>query len=385
MSNVREKFLEWRAQMNTLIFERMAEINGLLLATLTRKHVVLVGPGGTAKSLVIRLLAHMIDGTVYWDYQFNKYSVPEDVFGPPSIAALKEGIFRRVTTGRLPEATHALGDEVFEANASILNGIRKILNERLFENDGGNVKVPLEVFMGATNLIPSEETLAALYDRFLLRYHVRYIAEPGHFLAMLEGPKTFEEFAKHVTVRTTLDEIHGAQDEVRQVVVPHPVAEAIWSIRSSLAVQGIIPSDRRWNESYELVKAKAWLLGRTQAITDDLSVLVDVLWNDPGQKQLVQGIVLQVANPLLKKAEEEHDGIQGVWANLQKVTEDKEKMMGAVEALSKLNKALRALEAIKAEGEKNAMDMSQVDAYIAAGERIKETIQGGDYLNLKRK
>ncbi len=379
---VREKLLAWRAQVNDLILERMAEVNGLLLALLTRQHVVLVGPGGTGKSLVGRLLNHAIDGARFWDYQFNKYSLPEDVFGPPSIKALQEGVFRRVTANRLPEAHFALADEVFEANASILNALRKVLNERLYENDGGNQTVPLEVMIGATNLLPAEESLAALYDRFLLRFHVRYIAEPSHFLAMLKGPKRFGDFAARVTARMSLDEIHQAQDEVRAVTVPDAVLEGMYSIRSALAGQGIVPSDRRWNESIGLVQAKAWLQGRTEAIMDDLGVLTDVLWTDPNTRQLVVKVVLETSNPLLKKAEEQHDAFQVAWANLGKVQEDKEKMMVAVETLAKVNKALKALEKIKTEGEQGAMDMSTVDTYIAAGERIQEVIQR-DYLDLR--
>jgi len=379
---VRTKFVKLREELKPLIFERTDEVTGLLLALLTRKHIMLVGPGGTAKSLTIRLVTNAIDGASYWDYQFNKYSTPEDVFGPPSIKALQEGTFRRITTNRLPEAHFALADEVFEANASILNALRKIMNERLFENDGGNQKVPLEVLMAGTNLIPTEETLAALYDRFLLRYKLGYIAETANFLAMLKGPKGFEAFAARMTVRMTLDEIHEAQDDVRQVSIPEAILEAIATIRATLGQQGVIASDRRWNESTEVIKAKAWLQGRAEAKMDDLGVLVDILWADPQHKGLVQSIVLEVANPLLKRAEEQHDAVQVAWSNLMKTQEEKEKVNKAVETLAKVNGALKELEKVKRDGEKDGMDMARVDEYIRVDREIQLRIQR-DFLDIQ--
>ncbi len=353
----------------------------MLLALLTRKHILLVGPRGTAKSLLLRLLTSAIDGARYWELLFGKFTTYEQVFGPVSVKGLQEDSYRRVTSGKLPEAHLAFADEIFKSNNAIQNSMLTAINERLFHNDGQPEKIPLEVFMGASNEIPTDETLAAFYDRFVLRFVLKYIAEPSHFVAMLGGPKAFDDFATRVTVRLTLDEVHAAQDEVKSVKVPEPVLEAMATVRQTLANQGVQPSDRRYNESVSLIQAKAWMQGRNEAIMDDLSVLTNVLWDDPAHKGLVQGVVLELANPLLKQAEEQHDAFQVAWANLQKVEVGKERTMGAVEVLSKINTSLKKLAEIKAEGEKSAMDMTLVDQYIAAGESIRMRVQG-DYLGL---
>jgi len=71
------------------------------------------------------------------------------------------------------------------------------------------------------------------------------------------------------------------------------------------------------------------------------------------------------------------------WANLQKITEDKERTLSAAECLAKVNKALKELRRIRAEGESAAMDMSPVDVLAEAGESIKRRVQR-DFLGLDK-
>ena len=376
---LRDKFIQLKTEMNGIILERNEEVNGLMLALLSRKHVFIVGPAGTSKSLMMRLLANQIDGAVYWEHQFSKYTEPDHVFGPPSVKALQEDSWRRVTKGRLPECHIGLADEIFKGNKSIRDAMLKIMNERMFDNDGAPQKCPLEVLMAASNEISSDENDQAFYDRFLMRYKVGYLSEDSHFMAMLKGPKKLEEFAKRLTVRLTLGEIHAAQVEASLVNMPDAVLEGMTQIRRMLTGQGIQGSDRRYNESIEVVKAKAWLQGRSEALVDDLGVLCHMLWIDPQHKALVQGAVLSVANPLLKKAEEQHDAMQIAMANLAKLPTDtpadkKSRASEATFTLSKINDALKTLLDIFAQGEKAAMDMSAVQHYIAVGRTMQERI-----------
>src|SRR6188472_1670667 len=103
----------------------------------------------------------------------NKFTCAEEVLGPISMTGLKSDCYRRVTTGKLPEADLTFIDEVFKGSSAILNTLLKILNERTYEvGDGTTVKVPLRLAVGASNEWPSPETgkeLSALLDRFLLR------------------------------------------------------------------------------------------------------------------------------------------------------------------------------------------------------------------------
>src|SRR5438876_1164994 len=197
------RFQALQTEMEGHLFERHDELEGLLLALLSRQHLLLVGPRGAGKSMMIRMLAGVIDGAKYFERLMTRFTLPDELFGPVSISALKKDRFTRLTRGYLPEANFAFLDEIWKANSSILNSLLALINERLFYNDGEVLQCPLETLMGASAELPQEEALSALYDRFLLRYQVKYIAEDGHLLEMMTDAR-----APDLKTRLTLDEIH---------------------------------------------------------------------------------------------------------------------------------------------------------------------------------
>src|SRR5262249_12973771 len=139
------------------------------------EHVLLVGPPGCAKSLLLDSLLAWAGGRKF-SILLTKFSVPEELAGPVSVAGLKEDRFVRVTAGKLPEADFAFIVECFKASSAILNTLLRILNERTFDaGDGVPRRVPLQLCLAASNEWPCPETsreLAALFDRFLLRKSV---------------------------------------------------------------------------------------------------------------------------------------------------------------------------------------------------------------------
>jgi len=105
-------------------------------ALVAGEHLLLVSPPGCAKSLLLDSLLAAAGGSKF-SILLTKFTVPEEVFGPISLVGLKEDRFRRVTTGRLPEADFAFVDEVFKASSAILNTLLGILNERAFDAGDG--------------------------------------------------------------------------------------------------------------------------------------------------------------------------------------------------------------------------------------------------------
>src|SRR5207253_4395607 len=132
-----------------------------------------------------------LTGGAKFSVLLTKFSVPEEVVGPVSLAALKCDKYVRVTTGKLPEAEYAFLDEVFKASSAILNTLLKVLNERVFDaGDGVARPVPLRLCVAASNEWPDPESgkeLAALFDRFLLRKAVRPIQSQAGRQRLLWG------------------------------------------------------------------------------------------------------------------------------------------------------------------------------------------------------
>ena len=368
------RFQALQTEMEGHLFERHDELEGLLLALLSRQHLLLVGPKGAAKSMMIRMLAGAIDGAKYFERLMTRFTLPDELFGPVSISALKKDRFSRLTRGYLPEANFAFLDEIWKANSSILNSLLALINERLFYNDGEVLQCPLETLMGASAELPQEEALSALYDRFLLRYQVKYIAEDGHLLEMMTDDR-----APDLKTRLTLDEIHDAREAVAAVELDRPLLESIAKIRRRLGAEGLSLSDRRYKESLTIVRAKAWLQGRAYAVEDDLAVLSNILWDDPASEPMVRGFVLDVANPQEKRAREIADALQVALKNLQGLDEERERTMAAVEFLSKLRTAKAELQGFRDRMQRRKVETSQIDFLLGETDRYEAQVKR-DYL-----
>ena len=280
-----EKLKKIRDELRQTFLERADLIDGALTALLSSHHLLIIGPPGTAKSMLADELCRRIEGGNYFQWLLTRFTTPEEIFGAVSLKALEQDDYRRVTSYKLPEAHIAFLDEIFKANSSILNSILTLLNERLFHNGKAVTRVPLLTLFGASNELPEEEELTALYDRFLLRFIVGYIAEDFRFLRMLESQRTPE--------RTTLSlvDLDELQNQVKAVPIPSHVYRSIADIRRELNKKSIVASDRRYRQSLALLQAHAFIEGRKEVAEKDLFFLEHVLWRDPAEHEQVRNTI----------------------------------------------------------------------------------------------
>src|SRR5437879_2908840 len=117
------KLQSLQTEMEGHLFERHEELEVLILALLSRQHLLLVGPKGAAKSMMIRMLASAIEGAKYFERLMTRFTLPDELFGPVSISALKKDRFSRLTRGYLPEANFAFLDDIWKAYSSILQSL----------------------------------------------------------------------------------------------------------------------------------------------------------------------------------------------------------------------------------------------------------------------
>src|SRR5438046_84944 len=146
---VREKFAQARKELSSALIEREEEVDLVLTALVANEHVLLVGPPGCGKSLLLDSVLSWTGGTRF-AILLTKFTTLEEVVGPVSLSALKADKYLRVTAGKLPEADYAFCDEVFKGSSAILNCLLKILNERVYDaGDGVLRKVPLKLCLAA--------------------------------------------------------------------------------------------------------------------------------------------------------------------------------------------------------------------------------------------
>ena len=352
---VAEKLRQIEQELTAQFLERREPIRGLLVGLLARQHVLLLGPPGTAKSELARAVCSRVAGAQWFYWLLGRTSTPEELFGPVSLRALEQDSYRRVTAGKLPEAHVAFLDEVFKANAAVLNLLLAVLNERIFHNDGTQTAVPLITAVGASNELPEDlEELGALWDRFLLRYVVDYIRDPRHFERLLTLPPR-----QAGGTAITLDELAAAQVEVQAVDV-RAVVPTVVALRSTVAGMGIRVSDRRWRQSLSLVQAHAWLEGRTQATADDLEILTAALWDSPEQIPQIRQAVMAAVNPLDQEALELLDQATEIHARAMAAPEEKATEVG-MEANTKLKRINERLATLRSQARETGRSTARID------------------------
>jgi len=292
-----------RTELKAAFVGRDAEIDGLLQATMARTHLLLLGPPGTAKSLLTQVFADALGGS-YFQRLLTAFSAPEEVFGPYDLSALDAGRYERAVQGYMPTATTAFLDEVFKANSGVLNALLTMLNEREYDNGTSRMQCPLQVCVGASNEYPEDSSLEALYDRFQLRYWTEYVPTRSDRLRLM----TCADPASMVTAKLAPAQVAELQQAARQVVVPPAVLEALLDVAEALAQEhGMVVSDRRLRASVKLVQARALLNGRMVARKLDLQVLSDSVWHRHEQRPAVHATVLACAAPALAKAQQVAD------------------------------------------------------------------------------
>ncbi len=307
--------------------ERDEVIDLLALAVVAGEHLFLYGPPGTAKSVLIRQFAQAVRGR-YFEYMLTRFSEPNEVFGPIDIVRLREGVVATVTTGMLPEAEFVFLDELFNANSAILNNLLTVLNERVYRRGAEIHQLPLLSLFSASNHLPEDDALRALFDRFLLRCPVdnlRREAMPRLLTAGWELERSPIQ-PSHLSAEH-LRRLSRRLFEVDLAPTSELYAEVVFKVRDL----GIAFSDRRAVKGLKLLAGSALLCGRLQSAPSDLWVLRYV-WDRAEQiaplRSLINGVLEQyrdepASHPLARPAdrvdgEELARQIDAVEAEIQK-------------------------------------------------------------------
>lgn len=298
VSPIQQKFQTTRKELNDAFIEREDEVELVLTAVIANEHVVLVGPPGAGKTMMAEALAKWVNGKTFF-ILMTKFTQMEEIYGPLDLVALNNSHYRRVTTGRLPEADVAILDEIWKSSSAILNTTLRCLNEGIFENDGQLVKIPLLFTLAASNEWPGDteggKELSALMDRFLFRKNIKAIASPSGKKKLL----WVRDHTPQLTTSITRSEILQARAEAAQLPWQQNSMDILERILVELAQQGIIPGDRRKYKAVLAAQANAYLGGATQVEPEHLEILKHVLWNDPVEHPDKCGqIVSKLANPL---------------------------------------------------------------------------------------
>jgi MoxR-like ATPase len=268
--------------------DEIIDLMGICLAG--RENIFLLGPPGTAKSAMVKELSRMIKGKTF-EYLLTRFTEPNEIFGPFDIRKLREGELVTNTEGMLPEANLIFLDELLNANSAILNSLLMVLNEKVFRRGRENKPLPVLMIAGASNHLPEEEALQALFDRFLIRVKCDYV-DPALLEQVLDAGWKLENTTVPSALTINGEDLFQLQSLINTISLQE-IRPAYINLVEMLRNAGVQVSDRRAVKLQRLIAASALLCKRDQAILSDLWVM-RYIWDTEEQQEIIAGIVNSV-------------------------------------------------------------------------------------------
>ena len=340
---------------------RWEEALVLVMAVVSKEHAILIGEPGTGKSALARRLATLLDAR-FFKYLLTKFTEPGELLGPLDIKALREGVYRRITRDKMPEAEIVFLDEVFNANSAVLNSLLSVMQERVIYDGYTEIKTSIWSIIGASNQTPTEPELEALYDRFMLRHLVKPLdAEYWSDLIYKswEIEKRGYEAEKPII---SLRELRQWYDKLLGVDISQ-VLDKMLKLFMVFEEKGIHLTDRRKGKAAKIVAAHALIHGRSRAELTDLHALKYVVPRDIDEFEKAKTILFEE----IKTREKVLAELAEIKANLERIAPEIRRSGTLSPRLIDYYKVLRELEnKVKA----LASDMADEEVVAAASELL---------------
>ena len=312
---VAELMAKVRAAVSARVVGQDEVIDQALVAFLARGHALLEGVPGTAKTLLVRVLAGALNAR-FGRIQFTPDLMPADITG---INLLRDGGRSAEFRGGPVFTDLLLADEINRAPAKTQSALLEAMQERQVTVDG--VARPLgDLFTVFATQNPAEyegtyPLPEAQLDRFLLKIRVPYPAREAELEMLSKYEAGFDaERAADVAVAPVLDEkscreLRTAVDAVKVAPeVREYIANIVRATREDPALT-LGGSPRASVALFRVARGAALLAGRDFATPDDvkgfafpvlrhrITVSPEVEVEGRTSDEVLQALLLRVAAP----------------------------------------------------------------------------------------
>lgn len=279
LSNVPGVFEKALDQINKIVVGQMELVEGVLIALFSEGSVLIEGPPGLGKTLLVNVLARTVS-CEFNRVQFTPDLMPSDLTGH-SIYDMKDQQFR---FNRGPAFTNILlADEINRSPPKTQASLLEVMQERQVTVDGETHQLDRPFLVIATqNPIEHEGTYPlpeAQVDRFMFKLLVDYpaTADEVDILRHYTGgkdPAHLDDFGLQPVLQAS--DVAAIQQAVRQVIVEDKILNYIVAIVSTARTWGAVtvgPSPRAGVNLLIASRTLAACRGRDFVTPDDIKEL----------------------------------------------------------------------------------------------------------------
>lgn len=359
-------------ELSSSFIGREEEARIAVLSLVTKSHCVLLGPPGVGKSAILGKLAEAINGT-YYHYLMGKYTIPDELVGPIDPIEYRNGKFKRLLAGKLPEAHIAFIDEVFKGSSETLNTLLNIMNERTFTDvDGTRHKVPLISMFTASNELPQSDDLQAFYDRILIKHFVKGVSSDSLEKGLLLNIGLNNAPIKSRISMQELEKFYGDIWSYMAQNAP-AIAKMVSQLVTVMKQEGVVISDRTaMNPSYlpMLVAANSYIFD-LDFKKSAISMSKYVLQNNEEQMDAYRKALDSIYPAELRSAQEK---IQKASASLASMNL-KDGQEAALQAIEQASALMKKKEVLELYGEEIKEIVADAERMVAEVRMVAEKMQ----------
>lgn len=276
-----EKIRSFFDKLNEFFPGRSDLITKIMYAFMSRHHVLLMGPHGTAKTQIFDTVLDNIEGAIIWRDQMTKATKPEDLFGPYNVKVWREtGRPEHIIEGTLSTAHFARIGEFFDANDMTLRSTLGAIHERIIRLSLQVIRTQIMTVLADTNFHLEDEpdrvkSLAALVDRFLFQVDVDYLTDPKDRIRMFTNANSGLYVTSPGTLQMAdLELVSGLVHAENMIIDPYVVSayeEATRGFREGQRGRNeILVSDRRLVQASIVMEVHALLRGNQAVDFEDV-------------------------------------------------------------------------------------------------------------------